>query len=105
MHWHECRLLGNAKPKNQLVTNIWESSNCLKVVPDALFQVFYCQGHNVGALLAHNIGPLCETNILETSTHQAEQCWTIFLLGFRKSSKDLQLEVRKRERKELLRSK
>ncbi len=89
MHWHECGLLGNAKPTNQLVANVWEPGNCLKVIPDALVKVFLCEVPMIGALLAHNVGPLYENNILKTLTHQAEQCWTIFLLGFGKLSEDL----------------
>jgi hypothetical protein len=80
MHHHERGLLGNAKPTNQLVANIWESGNCLEVVPDALVEVFLCEVHIVRALFTHNIGPLHETNIIEALAHQAEQCWTIFLL-------------------------
>jgi hypothetical protein len=76
MHWHERGLLGNAKPTNQL-----EPGNCLEVIPDALLKVFLHQVHIVGASFAHNIGPLGETNVLKTLAHQAEQYWTIFLLG------------------------
>jgi hypothetical protein len=90
---------------NQLVTDVWEPSNCLEVVPDALIEVFLCEVHIIGALFTHNVGPLHKTHVLETLAHQVEQCWTIFLHGFRKSSKDLQLEVRKRECKEVLGSK
>jgi hypothetical protein len=39
MHWHECRLLGRTKPANQPVTYIWETSDSLEVIPDALVKV------------------------------------------------------------------
>jgi hypothetical protein len=34
VHWHVSRLLGRTKPANQLVANVGEPSNSLKVVPD-----------------------------------------------------------------------
>ncbi len=42
MHWHEHRLLGYTKPANQLVANVREPSNGLKVVPDALVEGCLC---------------------------------------------------------------
>jgi hypothetical protein len=89
MHWHECGLLSNAKPMNQLVANIWEPGNCLKIVPNAFVEVFLCEVHIVRAFFTQNVGPLCETNVLKTLAHQPEQCWTVFLLDVRKSSKNL----------------
>jgi hypothetical protein len=77
------------KQTNQLVANIQELGNCHEVVPNALVKVFLHEVCIVGASFTHNIGPLLDTNILETLAYQAEQCWTIFLLGFRKSSEDL----------------
>ncbi len=105
MYWHERRLLGNAKLENQLVTNVWEPGNCLEVIPDALVKVFLREVRIFGALLSHNVGPLCETNVLRTQACQAEQCWTAFRLSLRKWIRDHWLEARKRERKELLWSK
>ncbi len=35
MHWHESRLLCGTKPVDQLVANIGEPGNSLKVIPDA----------------------------------------------------------------------
>jgi hypothetical protein len=35
MHWYEGGLLGGTKPADQLVANIGEPGNCLKVIPDA----------------------------------------------------------------------
>jgi hypothetical protein len=89
MHQHECTLLCNTKPTNQLVTNVWEPGNCLEVIPDALVEVFLCQVGIVGELLAHNIGLLSETNVLKTLAYQAEQCWAVFLLGLRKMGGNL----------------
>jgi hypothetical protein len=66
IYWHKCGLLGNAKPTNQLVADVQKPGNCLEVIPDALVKVFLCEVRIVGALFAHNVGPLCETNILET---------------------------------------
>jgi hypothetical protein len=38
VHWHECGLLGHTKPANQMVAYIWEISNSIKVIPDALVE-------------------------------------------------------------------
>ena len=73
MHRHDHRLLGNAKPTNQLVANIWDPGNCLEVVLDALAKVFLSEKHIVGALFSHNVGLLHKANVLETLAHQAEQ--------------------------------
>jgi hypothetical protein len=90
MHWHEGRLLGGAKPTNQLVAaNIQEPSNCLKIIPDALVKVGLCTVCFGGASLGNDIGPFSETYILETLTHQIEQCWTVVLLCIQKSSQNL----------------
>jgi hypothetical protein len=39
VHWHQSGLLGCTKPANQLVANVGEPSNSLRVVPDALTKV------------------------------------------------------------------
>jgi hypothetical protein len=39
VHWHECRFLGRTKPANELVAYIWETSDSLKVITDALIKV------------------------------------------------------------------
>jgi hypothetical protein len=39
VHWHESRLLCHTKPENQLVANVGEPGDGLKVVPDALIEV------------------------------------------------------------------
>jgi hypothetical protein len=97
--------LGNAKPTNYLVTNVWEPGNCLKVIPDTLIRVLLHEVGIVVALLTNNVGPLGETYILKTLSHQVKQCWTVFLLGFKESSQNLQLEVQKHGCKEILGSK
>jgi hypothetical protein len=89
MHWQKPGLLGSAKPTNQLFAHVWEPSNCLKVVPDALVKVFFCEVRIVGASSAYNVGPLSKTNVLKTLAHQTEQCFTVFLLCFGISSEDL----------------
>jgi hypothetical protein len=38
VHWYESGLLGRTKPVDQLVTNVGEPGNGLKVVPDALVE-------------------------------------------------------------------
>jgi hypothetical protein len=89
MHRHEGGLLGGAKPADQLVTNIGEPSNCLKVIPDALVEVHLCMVCFGGALLGNGAHPFSETYNLKTLTPQFEQCWTVVLLCIQKSSQNL----------------
>jgi hypothetical protein len=89
MHWHEGGLLGGVKPTNQLVANIWEPGNWLEVIPDALVEVGLRMVCFSGELLGNNLGLFCETYILETLTHQVEQCWTVVLLCIQKLSQNL----------------
>jgi hypothetical protein len=89
MHWHEGGLLGRSKPENQLVPNIGEPGNCLKVIPDAFVKVhlhMVCIG---GALLGNDVCLFSQTYILKTLTHQVKQCWTIALLSIQKPSQNL----------------
>ncbi len=66
-----------------MFANFWESGNCLKVILDTLIKVLLHEVGIVGALLTNNVGPLGETYVLKTLTHQVKQCWTVFILGFR----------------------
>jgi hypothetical protein len=82
MHWHEGRLLGGTEPADQLVADIGEPDDCLKVIPDALVKVrlrTVCIG---GALSGNNTCLFGKTYILKTLTHQVEQGWTIVHLSF-----------------------
>jgi hypothetical protein len=63
MHWHESGLLCHTKPAYQLVTNVREPGNSLKVVPDALVKVCLCTICIVRALFCNNAGPLCQAYI------------------------------------------
>ncbi len=58
MHWHECGFLGHTKPADQLVAYIWETSNNLEVIPDALIEVCLHTICVVWALLCNDAGPL-----------------------------------------------
>jgi hypothetical protein len=89
VHLHESRLLGRTKPANQLVAYIWETSNSLKVIPDALVKVCLCTICIVWALLCDNAGPLGYAYILKALTHEAKQQWTIVLLCIQKLSQNL----------------
>ncbi len=40
MHQHESELLGRTKPANQLVANVGEPGNGIKVVPDTFIKIF-----------------------------------------------------------------
>jgi hypothetical protein len=81
IHLHEGGLLGGAKPTNQLVANISEPGNCLKVIPDALVKFGLCTICLSGALLSNDVGLFSEIYILETLTHQVEQCWTVIFFA------------------------
>ena len=80
VHWHESRLLCHTKPANQLVTNVGELGDSLKVVPDALVKVCLCTICIVWASLFVDAGLLCQVYILKTLTQEANQQWTIVLL-------------------------
>ncbi len=59
VHRHESRLLGRTKPANQLVANVGESGNGLKVVPDALAEGCSALfGHHFVTTLVHSVRPM-----------------------------------------------
>jgi hypothetical protein len=71
VNWHESGLLGHTKPANQLVAYVWESSNSLEVILDALIKVRLCTICIVWALLYNDAGLLglayvMKPQILET---------------------------------------
>jgi hypothetical protein len=59
VHWHESRPLCHTKPANQLVANVGELGNDLKVVPDALVKVCLLTICITWASFHDNVGPLC----------------------------------------------
>ncbi len=89
MHWHESGLFCCTKPVNQLVANIREPGNGLKVVPDALVEVCLRPICIIWALFRDNAGPLRQAYILKALTQEAKQRWTIVLLQIRYSSQNL----------------
>ncbi len=72
MHWHESGILGSTKPADQLVANIGEPSNGIKVIPDAFVEVSLCTVCIVGALLCNDVCSFGQTYILKTLTHQVK---------------------------------
>jgi hypothetical protein len=80
MHWHESGLLGCTKPVDQLVTNVGEPGNGLKVVPDAFIEACLCTICIIRASFCDNAGPLCQAYVLKALTQEAKQQWTIVLL-------------------------
>ncbi len=89
MHQHEGGLLSSTKPANQLVANIGEPGNCLKVIPDAFVKVRLCTVCISGALLGNDACPFSQTYVLKILTHQVKQCWTIVLLSIQKLIQNL----------------
>jgi hypothetical protein len=89
MNWHESGLLGSTKPADQLVADIWEPVNSLRVIPDAFVEVCLRTICVVGTLLRDDVGPFDQTYVQKTPTHQVEQHWTIALLSIQKSSQNL----------------
>ncbi len=83
MHLHESGLFCRTKPANQLVTNVGEPGNDLKVVPDALVEVCLCPICIVQASFHDNAGPLHQAYVLKALTQEAKQQWTIVLLQIR----------------------
>ncbi len=80
VHQHESGLLGCTKPANQLVANIGEPGNGLKVVPDALIKVCLHTICIVWALFCDDAGPLGQAHVLKALTQEAKQKWTIVVL-------------------------
>ena len=69
MKWHENELLGGIKPRNQLVANIWEPCDGLKVIPFALDKVILCLISCHLTVICYNVGSLRETYALEALFH------------------------------------
>jgi hypothetical protein len=80
VHWHESGLLGCTKPASQLVANVGEPGNSLKVVPDALVKVCLRPICIVWALFRNDADSLGQAYILKALTQEAKQQWTIVLL-------------------------
>jgi hypothetical protein len=69
VHWHERGLLGRTKPANQLVANVGEPGNGLKVVPDAFVDFFLRTICIFWTLLCNDAGPFGQAYVLKTLTH------------------------------------
>ncbi len=69
VHWHESGLLGRMKPANQLVANVGEPGNGLKVVPDTFIQFFLCTICIFWTSLCDDAGPFGQAYVLKTLTH------------------------------------
>ncbi len=80
VHQHESGLLGHTKPANQLVANVGEPGNSLKVVPDALNKVCLCTICIIWASFCGNAGPLGQAYVLKALTQEAKQQRPIVLL-------------------------
>ncbi len=80
VHRHESGLLCCTKPANQLVANVGEPGNGLKVVPDALVKVCLCMICIVWASFCDDADPLGQAYVLKALTQEAKQQWTIVLL-------------------------
>jgi hypothetical protein len=73
VHRHQSGLLCRTKPTNQLVANIREPSNGLKVVPDALVKVCLRTICIVQASFCNDAGPLCQAYVLKALNQEAKQ--------------------------------
>jgi hypothetical protein len=89
MHWRESRFLGSTKPADQLVTNIGEPSDVLKVISDAFIKVCLRTICVIRELLCDNVGPFGQAYVLKTLTHHVKQQWTIIFLSIQKLSQNL----------------
>ncbi len=69
VHWHESGLLGHTKPANQLVANVGEPGNGLKVVPNTFVDFFLCTICIFCTSLCNDAGPFGQAYILKTLTH------------------------------------
>ncbi len=73
MHWHEGRLLGHTKPADQLVVNVGEPGDSLKVVPDTIVEVLLCTICIIWTLLRNDAGPLGQAYVLKALTHKVKR--------------------------------
>jgi hypothetical protein len=69
VHWQESKLLGHTKPANQLVANVGEPGNSLKVVPDTFVDFFLCTICIFWTLLCNDAGPFAQAYVLKKLTH------------------------------------
>jgi hypothetical protein len=69
VHWHESELLGCTKPANQLVANVGEPGNNLKVVPDTFVKFFLRTICIFWTSLCNDAGLFGQAYILKTLTH------------------------------------
>jgi hypothetical protein len=69
VHWHESRLLGHTKPVNQLVANVGEPGNGIKVVPNTFVEFFQRTICIFWTSLCDDAGPFDQCCILNTLTH------------------------------------
>jgi hypothetical protein len=72
VHRHQSGLLGRTKPTNQLVANVGEPGNGLKVVPDAPIKVCPRTICIVRASFCDDAGPLCQAYVLKALTQEAK---------------------------------
>jgi hypothetical protein len=89
VHWHESGLLGSTKPADQMVANIGEPGDCLKVIPDAFVEVCLHTVCISGALLGIDVDLFGWAYVLKTLNHQVKQHWTIVLLSIQKLNQNL----------------
>jgi hypothetical protein len=73
MHQHESRLLGHTKPANQLIANVGEPDNGLKVVPNTFIEFFLRTICIFWTSLCNDTGPFGQAYILKTLTHYTKQ--------------------------------
>jgi hypothetical protein len=69
VHRHESGLLGRMKPANQLVANVGEPGNGLKVVPNTFVEFFLRTICIFWTSLSNDAGPFGQAYILKTLTH------------------------------------
>jgi hypothetical protein len=69
VHWHESGLLGRTKPANQLVANVGEPGNGLKVVHDTFNEFFLRTICIFWTSLCDDAGPFGQACMPKTLTH------------------------------------
>ncbi len=69
VHWHESGLLGSTKPVNQLVANVGEPGDGLKVVHDILVKFFLRTICIFWTSLQDDDGPFGQVYVLKTLTY------------------------------------
>ena len=93
MNWHECRFLDYMKPANQLVANVGEPHQCLKIASNALEKVLICLAVLGRTSCRYNVMPLSECDFLQALFQKREKGRSVLFFVCREAIDHLVLEI------------